>query len=279
VLQETVIMKGTKSRVGILSSEISVSSSHGIKDIGTPLIKRYKSENLIDFNTKEKMLHLPISDSEEQVVTLFKTWSGSLNKYNIQISTGPVVAFRSLNFIHNEYENGTVFLCPLFWLHNVNKMLLEWPLHKPDKGQYIRLLNESKSLLISNKDYIFLRRFSTKDDKSRLIAAPYFSHMTQSDYIGVENKLNYIYRPMGHLDKNEIIGLSALLNSNLFDVYFRTFNGNVNVSATELREISLPPLQTIKHIGDTIILSNDFSMDYINELVKETFELNTIKAA
>jgi len=46
--------------------------------------------------------------------------------------------------------------------------------HKKEKGQFIRLESSSKSLLIPNKNYIFLRRFSTKDDKTDYIAAPYF---------------------------------------------------------------------------------------------------------
>lgn len=45
-----------------------------------------------------------------------------------------------------------------------------------------------------------------------------------------------------------------------------------NVSATELREISFPPLDTIKDIGNTIIQSNDFSVENTNRIVKEYFE-------
>jgi adenine-specific DNA-methyltransferase len=128
------------------------------------------------------------------------------------------------------------------------------------------------SLLIPNKNYILLRRFSSKDDKNRLIAAPYFSNYIHSDFIGVENKVNYIYRPKGHLERNEVVGLCALLNSSLFDSYFRIFNGNVNVSATELKEMSLPPLETIQEIGDTIILSNNFSVESTNRIVNEYYE-------
>ena len=91
----------------------------------------------------------------------------------------------------------------------------------------------------------------------------------------VENKVNYIYRPKGHLQRNEIVGLCALLNSKLFDSFFRIFNGNVNVSATELREIPLPELETIKEIGNNIILSNDFSVENTNKIVIEQFELST----
>ena len=275
VLQETVIIKGKRKEKNNPNHDVIVSSSQGLKDILTPEIKTFKQKVLIDLSSNEKILYLPTNDFEESIINIFKNWNGNLNKYNIQISTGPVVGFRSKEYFQDNYQNGTVFLAPLFWLHNVKQMILEWPIPKPDKGQYIRIENESKSILIPNKNYILLRRFSSKDDKSRLIAAPYFCNFIKSEYIGVENKVNYIYRPKGHLDRNEIIGLCALLNSTLFDSFFRIFNGNVNVSATELREIPLPELETIKEIGDIIILSNDFSVENTNKRVIEQFELTT----
>jgi adenine-specific DNA-methyltransferase len=132
--------------------------------------------------------------------------------------------------------------------------------------------------LLPNKNYIFLRRFSAKDDKSRLVAAPYFVGISQAEFIGVENHLNYIYRPQGHLARNEILGLAALLNSKLFETYFRNFNGNINVSATELREMPLPPLEDIKEIGNQIILTNNFSPSVVDELVNDYFDLEHIFA-
>ncbi len=274
VLQETVIIKGRRKEISNPDHDVVVSSSNGLKDILTPEIKSFKQNVLIDLTSNEKILFLPTNDYEESIIDIFKNWNGNLNKYHIQISTGPVVAFRGLQFIKDEYQNGTVFLAPLFWLHNVKQMILEWPLPKLGKGQYVQIEKESKSILIPNKNYILLRRFSSKDDKCRLVAAPYFSNFIDSEYIGVENKLNYIYRPKGHLDRNEIIGLCSLLNSTLFDSFFRIFNGNVNVSATELREIPLPPLETIKEIGNRIILSNDFSVENVNKTVIEQFELS-----
>lgn len=275
VLQETVVIKAIKEKTDP-NKKVLVSSSAGIKDIFKPSIKYFHSSELIDLNSKEKILHLPTSNKEENILNLVSTWENVLTDFNIKISTGPVVAFRALDFIQNHYENGTVLLAPLFWLHNVNKMILEWPKQLKEKGQYIRIESGSKSLLIPNKNYILLRRFSTKDDKSRLIAAPYFCNYAKSDYIGVENKVNYIYRKDGHLDRNEVVGLCALLNSELFDTYFQIFNGNVNVSATELREMRFPPLKAIKEIGSKIILSNDYSMNNVNNIVKELFELEVI---
>lgn len=275
VLQETVIIKGIKSKNINPNSEVAIYSCHGLKDIETPDVKIFRQHELIDLNSNEKILYTPTNDREEHILGVFKNWSGTLNKYNIQISTGPVVSFRAWDFIH-EKKDASPKLTSLFWLHNVKQMALEWPVDFEGKGQYISAQDESKAILIPNKNYVFLRRFSAKDDKTRLIAAPYFCNFIESEYIGVENKVNYIYRPKGHLDRNEVIGVCALLNSKLFDSYFRIFNGNVNVSATELREIPLPALDDIKEIGNQIILSNDFSVENCNEIVNTQLQYTSV---
>lgn len=278
VLQETLIIKGKKQRLNGHLPSIVVTHSHGVRDIENFTQKIYKTSELIDFNSKEKILHLPTNETEDKVIKLFKSWSGSLNQYDIQISTGPVVSFRATQYLHEQYSNGTIFLVPLYQLINTAKMQFDWPVTKKNKPQYIELCEETKSLLLPNKNYVFLRRFSAKDDKSRLVATPYFIDITQAEYIGIENHLNYIYRPKGHLERNEILGLAALLNSNLFDTYFRTFNGNINVSATELREMPLPPLDDIKQIGNQIILLNDFSQSKVDEIITNYFDIEHIFA-
>lgn len=278
VLQETLILKGKKQKLNGHLHSILVTHSKGIRDIENFTEKVYKTDELIDLESKEKIIHLPTNETDDKVIKLFKSWAGSLRQYDIQISTGPVVSFRATQYLFEQYQNGTVFLVPLYQLINTAKMQFEWPVAKRNKPQYIQLCEETKSLLVPNKNYVFLRRFSAKDDKSRLVATPYFVDITQAEYIGVENHLNYIYRPKGHLERNEILGLAALLNSNLFDTYFRTFNGNINVSATELREMPLPPLEDIKQIGNQIILLNDFSQSKVDEIINNYFDIEHIFA-
>ena len=223
-------------------------------------------------------MHLPSNELEDKVIKLFKSWKGSLHKYDMQISTGPVVSFRATEFLYEQYENGTKMLAPLYQLINTGKMTFEYPVLKRGKPQYIQFCEETKPLLIPNKNYIFLRRFSAKDDKSRLVASPYFGDLLEEEFIGVENHLNYIYRPKGHLSRNEILGLAALLNSKLFDTYFRTFNGNINVSATELREMPLPPLEDIKQIGNKINLESNYTQSIVDNIVNDYFGVENIFA-
>ncbi|MCL4700199.1 MAG: hypothetical protein KJ023_24565, partial [Burkholderiaceae bacterium] len=252
--------------------KVEIRSSVGINDIREPFVKTFDREEILNLKSDDKILYLPTTDNDEAILKIFKRWNGTLTKYNIGISTGPVVAFRAWKYIHEVYENGKTLLAPLLWLHNIKKMEVLWPDHKPERGQFIRVENQSKSLLVPNKNYIFLRRFSAKDDKNRLIAAPHFSDNLDTEFIGIENKVNYIYKKIGYFEKSEIIGICALLNSKLFDQYFRMFNGNVNVSATELREIPFPPLEDIRELGDSLILSKDFSEANINNTVSRFTE-------
>jgi len=273
VLQETLILKAKPKNNKEKESPIIVSTCCGLQDIEQSKQRIYLQKDLIDLKSKEKIIHLPTTTKEEATIDLFKSWAGSLNLYDIQISTGPIVAFRAEEFIKETPDKETA---SLYWLHNVTKMEITYPLPKSNKGQYVQVCEHTKPYLIPNRNYIFLRRFSAKDDKSRLIAAPYFSLPGTPRYLGVENKLNYIYRPKGHLSRTEVMGIAALLNSNLFDTYFRTFNGNVNVSATELRAMPLPPLETIKEIGKKLILLNNFSMKNVSKVIDDFFELNKL---
>jgi len=271
VLQETIIIKGKKRPRIETTGEIELSSSGGLADISSRKVVRYKEEYLIDFKSKDRILHLPIDDLEGEILNLFKSWDGSLEKYNLKVSTGPIVAFRVKDKIS---DTGIPPLSvPLLWLHNITRMKVDWPVWREDKGQFIENSLVTVKLLVPNKNYVLMRRFSAKDDKYRLVAAPHFYTMGSTEKIGIENKLNYIYRPNGHLLRKEILGLCALLNSSIFDNYFRIFNGNINVSATELRAMPLPPLEIIYEIGEKLILLNDFSTNSVDKIINNQFKL------
>lgn len=272
VLQETLIMKGIRKDRIDLEKEVTVSTSSGLKDLEYPETRLFPLKDIINVSSGEGILFLPTSDFDESILEIFKAWKGSLAAYQIKVSTGPVVAFRAKDLIQEETPENIIESAPLLWLHNVKQMALEYPVFKPGKGQYILVKPQSASILLPNKDYILLRRFSSKDDKARLIATPYFSRDFDAPYIGIENKVNYFYRPNGVLQESEIFGLAALLNSSLFDAYFRIFNGNVNVSATELRNIPLPPLEDIIAIGQAIAEQSDLSMENTQRIVEHYFE-------
>jgi len=285
VLQENIIIIGqrhqtidpynSKSKLKkIKETRIAISSSKGVNDIDQRRIKEYKWSDLVNVDSYQKILHLPASDVDEEVISIFKTWTGSLSSYGLGISTGPVVDFRSHEMISSKNMKKTV---PLIWLHNVESMKITWPKSSDKgktKGQFIILNEDSITRLVPNKNYVLLRRFSAKDDLRRLIAAPYFKESTKEyQMLGIENHLNYIYHKSNDLSDIEIVGLAALINSRLFDVYFRTFNGNINVSATELRDFPLPDYKLIKQLGKKILNmhSNQKNIDF---LVSKIFNIS-----
>jgi len=247
VLQENIIIRATKEK----SSTIKISVTECAKDLNQPQTTIFSTEELINLNSNENILFIPSNSIEAKTIKIFRQWHNSLNDYNIQISTGPIVAFRCKDFLVSDLALN-ISVAPLIWLHNIKDMEFIYPLKKGTKQSYIVDSAESKKLLLKNKNYILIRRFSSKDDKSRLICSPYFVSNSRFERIGIENHINYVYRPNGELSDEEIWGISALFSSKLFDTYFRTFNGNTQVGASELKQIKMPPLEKIIMIGGVL---------------------------
>lgn len=247
VLQENIIVRATKKS----NQEIRITVSESDKELNNVTEQIFETNTLIDLKSSDKILYIPSNEKEIKAINVFKKWHNTLNDYNIQISTGPVVAFRCKEYLKTQgVINGE--LSPLIWLHNIREMELVYPLKKGRKQSFIVNSEKTRKFLLKNKNYILLRRFSSKDDKSRLICCPFYSSFFETEMIGFENHLNYIHRPSGDLTENEILGISALYNSSLFDTFFRTFNGNTQVGATELKQIKMPPLKDIILIGSKI---------------------------
>lgn len=264
VLQENIIIRASKQSNAVI--KITVSECED--ELNHPSERIFKTESLIDLNSKERILYIPSNEKETSTIEIFKKWENTLNDYNIQISTGPIVAFRCSEFFKAEGAVDDKH-APLIWLHNVKEMELVYPLAKGKKPSLIINSEQSKKVLLKNKNYILLRRFSSKDDKSRLVCCPYFASNFETDCIGFENHLNYIHRPNGNLSEDEIWGLSALYNSHLFDTYFRTFNGNTQVGASELKQIKMPPLDSIIRIGSQIKMLKSTNKLMIDKIVNE----------
>ena len=281
ILQENIIIKAQKDGVqhkGSYDDYVIISFSEGLKDLQNTVKRKIKLSEIIDLESKNKVLHIPISLKEENVIKLVQSWEGNLHDYGMEISTGPVVPFRATVFIA-EKESQKEPYAPLLWMQNVKPMIVQWPI-STRKQQYIKICQESTRLLVPNKNYVLLRRFSAKEQGRRLVAAPYSANTINTQLLGLENHLNYIYRPKGELSPEEIYGLSALYNCSLLDQYFRTFNGNTQVSAIELRGIPLPPLDLIKSIGRYIMshpISNGELDIWISEILSSGQEKVTIK--
>ena len=133
-------------------------------------------------------------------------------------------------------------------MNHVLAMRVTFPI-ETRKPQYISTSASENSLLLPNRNYVLLRRFSAKEEARRLVAAPWLKTTVPGSLLGIENHLNYIYSMRDEMNEDEAFGLAALLNSELLDTYFRVSSGNTQVSATELRAMPLPPREMIVSIG------------------------------
>lgn len=259
VLQETVIFKTTNNE-GTLT-EISV--SNGLSDLDEAKSFKYQITDLVDINSENKILHLPKNDDDFQLIQKIKRLQFRLSDHNIKVSTGRVVAFRSKSFI-SKSEN--VLSVPLIWGDNIKEQLLCWPLKSSKREQYIS--SEAGNLLIPSANYVVQRRFSAKEDKKRLICAPLLKSNFKFELIGLENKTNFFYKVNSRFTDEQVYGLSTLLNSSIYDSYFRMINGNINVSATEMRLLPLPSLEVIERLGKRMI-GRGLNVKEIDDLVDE----------
>lgn len=268
ILQENIILKAIKdSRFKKSEANVHVSFSQGVKDLRKTIKRSIPLKDIINFESKNKVLRIPVTYKEDKIVKLVHSWKENLHSLGLNISTGPVVAFRASKYITDkDISNGHQYV-PLLWMQNIKAMNLKWPVNSK-KQQFIEDSNRTKKLLLQNKNYVLLRRFSAKEEEKRLIAAPLLSDFAKSEKVGLENHLNYIYRPKGNLTLEETLGLAALLNSDLLDKYFRTSNGNTQVSATELKDMPLPSSQMIVELGKYII-KNNFDDKQINALIQK----------
>lgn len=124
---------------------------------------------------------------------------------------------------------------------------------------HLLVSEESKRLLLPAKRYILLKRFTAKEERRRLVAGIVATEDSYSPYLGLENHLNYVYRPDGELSKEEAFGLAALFNSTLVDRYFRAISGNTQVNAAEIRAMPIPSVDTIREIGKAVARNPDRS--------------------
>ncbi|UYZ64895.1 BsuBI/PstI family type II restriction endonuclease [Hymenobacter weizhouensis] len=268
VLQENMIFQATRlDHAGEEDYPVQVLASEAGHDMHETTVQVCTLDELVDLGSQEKVLFLPTNDAERALIADFKLWRHRLRDFGIEVSTGPVVAFRVTEHLAEQPAPGYV---PLLWIDHVRRGAIHWPNNR-GRQQYIALVGGKRAGLLPNRNYVLLRRFSAKDDKHRLIAAPYYREdWAQYDGVGIENKLNYFYALKGELTREQVAGLTALLNSAPYDAFFRVFNGNTQVSATEARALPMPSLATIEEIGrQTQGKTLDEADDIVQQIIKQ----------
>lgn len=269
VLQETIIFRAIKSKNQVKDISITTSSDFSFSDNNEIVVN---SNLIVDTKSEHLYVFLPTSKEEVEIINLINSWKYTISELGFKFSTGKVVDFRAKEFIKFEDEEKCV---PLIWSCNFKKNRIIHPVDNQKNKQFILDTINTSSLMVENKDYILVKRFTSKEEHKRIQCALYFAdEFKKFDNLGIENHLNYIYKQNDNIEKEEMYGLFAILNSTYFDMYYRILNGSTQVNASEFNSIKLPDIDTIKQIGN-IFINQDTSVENCDKLIEDFF-LNNI---
>ena len=276
VLQENLVFTGRRRKDGeaVHESQVLVSHSNSANDLASRRRLLVGMNAVLDPASENRELSIPVCQQDLELVQAVRTWPNTLHSLGLEISTGPVVPFRATSFLMSEANGPT--RVPLLWMQHVRPMRTDWPSSGAGKPQWVEITKESMKLLVEDATYVLMRRFSAKEEKRRLVAAPLIRGSLNANVVGLENHLNYIRGVSRELDEELAYGLSALLNSTYLDRYFRISNGNTQVSATELRAMPLPAERDIRSIGAEAHARLDAGLELhgLDALVAETLNLS-----
>src|SRR5690606_22354839 len=104
---------------------------------------------------------------------------------------------------------------------------------------------------------VLIKRFSSKEEKRRLVAGVLEPAEFPEGLIGLENHLNFFHRNRAGLSEALANGLGRFLNSTVADRYFRQFNGHTQVNASDLRAFRYPDLRSLERLGKAAVYDAD----------------------
>lgn len=261
VLQETIIIKVKKTPIP--PDKVILSSSQSNRDFNSMTVIELPYNAVVVGD--EWYVFLPTNEDEIKTIQSINRYTKTLPEIGIRMKTGIIVDFRQWDDLRKTEEKGTF---PLFYSQHIKNGRVN---HLPSGKEFEWVIDSKAGLIQENKDYVFCKRFAAKEERRRLQCGIYLaSDFPQYAKIGTQNKINFIERiDKKKLTVNEIYGLYALLNSTLFDMYYRILNGSTQVNSTEINNIPVPPLSDISEIGNRLIQSGDLSTSTCDRILSE----------
>lgn len=240
VLQENVIIVLKR---GAAQSDVLLSSSSDASfgDLSTWSLP---ADAIMKPGDPQRMIHLPTE--KEALGVLPKAFDQSLNDIGLQVSTGPVVDFRMRAHLRDAPEEGAVPL--LYPVHFVEGRLV-WPREGIKKPNAIIDNPETRRWLFPRGTYVIVRRFSSKEERRRVVATLLREQDISTPFVGFENHVNVFHVGKRGLDEQVAAGLTVYLNSTLVDLHFRTFSGHTQVNATDLKTLPYPSVGMLMEMG------------------------------
>ena len=190
-----------------------------------------------------QFVFLVTNSREAEILSRVNSQTNTLQSDELRMRTGIIVDFRTKDVLRDNMEEGSY---PLFYSHHIKNGRVSWPVGR--EAEYI--VTDRSAYLQENTDYLFVKRFTSKEEKRRLQCGIYLKNdHSQYKYISTQNKINYI-----KCDAPELAyGLFVILNSSLYDAYYRILNGSTQVNSTEINCMPVPSKESIRQMGRELI--------------------------
>lgn len=262
VLQETVIIR--LQRHGI-QGDVTISRSHDdrFSDISS---HQHPFEHIVKPDDPKRFIHIPL-DAKTTTLDHSSSLRYSLNDLGIKVSTGPIVDYRVKP--HLQAMPGS-HAFPVIYPSHLHNGVAQWPIESQKKPNAIASNAQTDKLLYQNGFYCAVRRFSSKEERRRIVAS-LVDPVAFAGYekIGFENHLNVFHDDKSGLPENIARGLSIYLNSTAVDEYFRQFSGHTQVNVTDLRRITYPSREALSLLGQWAKHQYNISQELIDLKIKE----------
>ena len=260
VLQENIILHAVKASQQTPTIRVSQSGGGDGDAVHTRV---FPAVEIVSPRDPEIFIHIPISPKDVAARNQISQLDATLATLGLTVSTGRVVDFRAREHIRQEPEHDTA---PLIYPCHFDGLFVAWPKENSRKPNAILNSAETQSLLIPAGIYVLTKRFTSKEERRRVVACIYDPSRVQGEHVGLENHLNYIHDSGRGIDMVLAKGLWAFLNSTALDIYFRQFNGHTQVNATDLCNVRFPSAEQLRGIGRHI--SEEFiGQEEIDQLV------------
>jgi adenine-specific DNA-methyltransferase len=260
VLQENIIIRLER---GGQQGTVTVSTS--TDDTFTDLITHeYPFERIVFPDDPERFIHVPTSP-EKNIVELSPAIRYTLTDLGINISTGPVVDFRLKEHLRDMPGPGTV---PLLYPGHFSSNGITWPIEGMKKPNAIQRNGETEKWLYPNGFYCVVRRFSSKEEKRRVVASVVDpDSFYDAPMLGFENHLNLFHENKHGLPQALAHGLAVFLNSTVVDDNFRRFSGHTQVNATDLKQMKYPSYDTLSALGEWAVQQGELTQTIIDNKI------------
>lgn len=258
VLQENVVVSATRSGK---REHVTISVSRGHTDDASTRTVSYS--DVVRPHDSHRFIRIPFDEAHSRTAADLESLPGRIADLGISVSTGKVVDFRAREYLRSMPDSDS---SPLIYPGNLRGGRVQWPL-QIRKPQALISCAETAKLMLPNERFVLVKRFSSKEERRRVVAVIYEPDDAPADEVGFENHLNVYHCDGRGLDEHLARGLCLWLNSTPLDVFFRTFSGHTQVNATDLRSLPYPSGEQLTRLSEALGRGTWPGQDKIDSLV------------